>query len=66
MVKSIVELRNELCESLDRVKRDRSYLPMAQEIANTAGKIINSLRVQVEYHKQRREKCPVIAFLVSK
>jgi hypothetical protein len=47
--KNITELRNDLLESFEQVKKDPRRLAQAGELANTAGKIIASVKVQLEY-----------------
>lgn len=47
--KNITELRNELLESFDAIKKDPRRLAQAGELANTAGKIIASVKMQLEY-----------------
>ena len=60
--KNITELRNELLESFDRVKKDPKRLAQAGELANTAGKIIASVKMQMEYSMMRNEE-PDIPFI---
>ena len=52
------DLRHELCEVIETVKKDRRYVPQATEITNAAGKIINSLRVELDYYKLAKEALP--------
>ncbi len=60
--KNITELRNELLESFDQVKRDPRRLAQAGELANTAGKIISSIKLELEYSLMKNEE-PEIPFL---
>ena len=60
--KNITELRNELLESFDQVKRDPRRLAQAGELANTAGKIISTVKTQLEYCLLINEE-PNIPFL---
>ena len=60
--KNITELRNELLESFDQVKKDPRRLAQAGELANTAGKIIASVKMQLEYCLMLNEE-PEIPFL---
>lgn len=62
MIKNIEDLRIELAESIERLKKDPRYCAQAVEINNAAGKMIQSAKVQIEYHALRKEK-PDIAFL---
>lgn len=61
-VSNIVELRRELVILFESIKTDEVSLPKAKELVNTAGKIINSVKVQLEYAYLRKET-PVIEFL---
>lgn len=61
-VTNIVQLRQELLSVFDGIKTGEVSLPTAKELVNTAGKIINSVKVQLEYAYLRKET-PVIAFL---
>ena len=60
--KDITELRNELLESFEQVKKDPRRLAQAGELANTAGKIIASVKIQLEYSMLLNQE-PVIPFL---
>lgn len=62
MIKTIEDLRTELAESIERLKKDPRYCPQAVEINNAAGKMIQSAKVQIDYHALRKEQ-PEIAFL---
>ena len=56
------ELRVVLCDTISAV-RDKSMTPDAAEaISNASGKIIASLRVELEYRRMRGE-VPNLAFL---
>lgn len=57
-IKNMNDLRKELCEVIETVKKDRRYCPQATEITNAAGKIINSLRVELDYYKLAKETLP--------
>lgn len=57
-IKNMTDLRRELCEVIETVKKDRRYVPQATEITNAAGKIINSLRVELDYYKLAKEAMP--------
>ena len=60
--KNITELRNELLESFDQVKRDPRRLAQAGELANTAGKVIASIKLELEYSLMLNQE-PNIPFL---
>lgn len=61
-MKTVQQLRSELCEVFDGL-RDGTIAPKdAKEINNAAGKIIASVKVQLEYSQLRDEK-PEIEFL---
>lgn len=49
-MKNITELRNSLADNYTRMKSGKMGLNVGKELANTAGKIINSLRVELEYN----------------
>lgn len=61
-ITNIVDLRNELCEAMLWVKDDPRRVTQVKEMSNASGKIMNSVRVQLEYSAARKEK-PQIAFL---
>jgi len=61
-MKNVIELRKELCSVFDEL-RDKTLRPqVAKELVNTAGKIINSVKLELEYAGLRKE-VPVIDFL---
>ena len=64
-MKTMKELRNALCEVFASLKSGKIKSKDATEMNNTAGKIINSTRAQLEYHKLRKDK-PEIDFLKCK
>jgi hypothetical protein len=49
-MKNITELRTSLSENYEQMKSKKMDLKMGKELANTAGKIINSLKVELEYN----------------
>ena len=59
------ELREELAEVFDELRNGDLERPLAAEITNTAGKMINSVRAELEYYKLLKEK-PQIKFLRPK
>lgn len=61
-LKTTTELRNILCETITAV-REKSMTPDAAEaISNASGKVIASLRVELEYRRMRCEM-PQIDFI---
>jgi hypothetical protein len=49
-MKNITELRTSLSENYEQMKSKKMDLKMGKELANTAGKIINSLKLELEYN----------------
>jgi hypothetical protein len=64
-MKNISELTMELAELYEALKNGTIEVKTATEMNNTAGKIINSQRVQIEYASLRKEE-PNIAFMGGK
>jgi len=58
----ITSLRNELLELFDNLRSGKIKPAMAKEINNTAGKVIGSVKVQLEYCKLAQIK-PEIEFI---
>lgn len=48
-MQNINELRESLTDNYTKMKSFRMGLNVGKELANTAGKIINSLKVELEY-----------------
>ena len=61
-MKNIVDLRNELVAIFEQLKAKEISYADAKELNNSAGKIINSVKVELEYAALRKAK-PEIAFL---
>lgn len=61
-MKNVIELRNELCIVFDEIREGKVAAPKARELVNAAGKIINSVRLELEYAALRKE-VPIIEFL---
>lgn len=61
-MKTVIELRTELCEVFDEIRSDGIDLNKAKELVNAAGKIINSVKLELEYAALRKET-PIIEFL---
>jgi|TARA_R110000751_G_scaffold16055_4_gene51286 hypothetical protein len=64
-MKNVNELRDELGETFDGLVSGSVHPKVAKEIANVAGKMINSAKVQLDYHALRQEKKTKITFLHS-
>jgi len=62
MAKTIKELRDEILEDRQALKSGQMELKIFAEMTNAAGKIINTVRSQLEYAKLRKEK-PQIDFM---
>jgi len=61
-MKTASELREQLSETFLRLKEGEINHKDAAELANLAGKMISSAKVQVEYYALRKES-PTIDFL---
>ncbi|PTR17470.1 hypothetical protein C8R31_101634 [Nitrosospira sp. Nsp2] len=61
-MKNITELRAQLSTLFADLKSGSIDVKIASEMNNTAGKIINSLKVELDYAAQRKEE-PSIEFL---
>jgi hypothetical protein len=61
-MKNVVDLREELSKVFTGLKEGTVRPKDASEMANLAGKMINSAKVQLEYHALRKDK-PSIKFL---
>ena len=61
-MKNAKELRDRLARVFDDLEAGKIKPKEAAELANLAGKMINSAKVQVEYAALRKES-PVIEFL---
>jgi hypothetical protein len=64
-VKNAEELRNELAQVFEQLKSGEIKPSEAAELANLAGKMINSAKTQIEYYALRKES-PTIGWLESK
>lgn len=64
-IDNLTDLRRELCEAIERVKKDRAFVVQAVEITNAAGKIINSLRLEMDYYKLAKTPPPPSTFLLG-
>lgn len=61
-MKTVTQLRNELADVFDQLNAGLIKPKEAGELANVAGKMINSAKVQLEYYALRKE-IPTIDFL---
>ena len=61
-MKNVVELRDELAKVFSDLSNGGIKAKDAAEMANVAGKMIDSAKVQLEYHALRRDT-PKIKFL---
>ena len=60
--KDIVELRDVLLDAFDQLKADPKRMLQTRELTNTAGKIIGTVKAQLEYSLLRGEE-PDIPFM---
>jgi hypothetical protein len=49
-MQNITDLRNSLLDNYDKMKSKEMELKDGKELANTAGKILNSLKIELEYN----------------
>lgn len=61
-MKNMIDLRTELAQVFDELRSGSIKPKEAAEMNNTAGKIINSVKVELDYYALRKEK-PSIPFL---
>lgn len=61
-MKNMTELRTELSKLFDELRSGQIKPKEAAEMNNTAGKIINSVKVELDYYALRKES-PSIKFL---
>jgi len=60
--KDITELRDQLLDAFDSVKQDPRRANQVKEMTNVAGKILGTVKAQLEYAALRNEE-PEIDFL---
>ena len=65
-MKTVNELRANLSEVFDDLRTGGIEVKAASELANLAGKMINSAKVQLDYHSLRNDEDFKINFLHSK
>jgi len=61
-MKNVSELRDHLSQVFAELRSGTINAKDAAELANIAGKLINSAKVQIEYHALRKDQ-PSIPFL---
>ncbi len=49
-MQNITELRNSLADNYTKMKANKMNIALGKELSNAAGKIINSLKVELEYN----------------
>lgn len=49
-MQNITDLRNSLLDNYEKMKSKEMELKEGKELANTAGKILNSLKIELEYN----------------
>ena len=59
---NITDLRDQLLDAFVLLKNDPKRVLQCKELANVAGKVINTVRVQIEYAELRKE-LPEIPFV---
>tara|TARA_R110001606_G_C14958926_1_gene601649 strand:+ start:332 stop:535 length:204 start_codon:yes stop_codon:yes gene_type:complete len=64
-MKNVSELRDHLSEVFDELRAGNIEAKSASELANLAGKMINSAKVQLDYHDMRKDENVKITFLHS-
>jgi hypothetical protein len=62
-ITNIKQLRESLTDNYEKIKDKRMPLNIAKELANTAGKIINSCKVELEYNALLKNDKAEIDFL---
>jgi hypothetical protein len=61
-MKNVTDLRDRLSTVFNNLESGEIEAHKASELANIAGKMINSAKVQIEYYALRKEQ-PSISFL---
>jgi hypothetical protein len=64
-MKNVNELRDQLSSVFAELRAGSIEPKVATELANLAGKMINSSKVQLDYHNMRGDKGAKITFLHS-
>ncbi len=63
-IDNVVDMRNELLSVFGELREGKIELPIAQELNNTAGKVLNTIKVELAKSALCGEK-PQIKFLGS-
>lgn len=50
-MKNITELRNSLAENYEKMKSKKMDLKIGKELANTAGKILSTVNMELKYQQ---------------
>jgi len=58
-ITNITELRDSLAENYQKMANRKMELKFGKELANTAGKMVSTLKVQMEYTKMRGENAAI-------
>lgn len=64
-MKNVSELRDELSAVYADLRSGALDAKVAKELANVAGKMINSAKIQIDYHTLRGDKTAKINFVHS-
>ena len=64
-MKNVNELRDNLSTIFEELHKGTIEVKTAAELANIAGKIINSAKAQLDYHAMRKDTTTKITFLHS-
>lgn len=64
-MKNVSELRDELSAVYADLRSGAVDAKVAKELANLAGKMINSAKIQIDYHTMRGDKATRINFVHS-
>lgn len=60
---NVVELRNVLCEEISKIRKGETTPANLNAIVNASGKIISSVKLELEYNKAVGIKTPNIDFV---
>lgn len=58
-MKNMTELRTDLCDVYEKLRKGEIEPTKAKEISNVAGKIIKSAATQIEYKNMVQDKTPM-------
>lgn len=58
-MKNITDLRESLIDNYNQMKAKEMAIKEGKELANTAGKILNSLKIELEYNSMMDYKKPI-------